>query len=93
MSLPFHLLKFTPRYKQAEAALARAPFVTRVAGHSLGGSIALNLAHAHNLEYETYAAPALSWTPDEHQHAHYGDPIAAFNRGATRTPAWYPHGY
>ena len=43
LKLPIHLTRFTQRYKEAAAALAANPEVSKVVGHSLGGAVALEL--------------------------------------------------
>lgn len=50
------------RYQQAEKALKANPNITRVVGHSLGGSVALELQKQYpHLQSRTYGAPV--WDP------------------------------
>ncbi len=50
------------RYQQAEKALKANPNITRVVGHSLGGSVALELQKNYpHLQSRTYGAPV--WDP------------------------------
>ena len=85
----------TPRYVAAAQMLKQNRGIKRTVGHSLGGAISYNLSKDHNLEYETYAAPALNLfgEPDRHRHRHYLDPVSVTDRGATSSFAMYPHGY
>lgn len=88
-------LRVTPRFIEAQQALRMNPQVTHLYGHSLGGAISTVLARDNNLQNDAWAAPLRTWRVDNHQHAHYWDPIAALNRGAkrTRSNSWNPHGY
>ena len=85
----------TPRYVAAAQVLKQNRGIKRTVGHSLGGAISYNLSKDNNLEYETYAAPALNLfgEPDRHRHRHYLDPVSVTDRGATSSFAMYPHGY
>lgn len=91
--IPFGLTAHTDRFKEAQNALN--PQIKRVVGHSLGGSVALELAKKHNLDSETYAAPVVSFEPSAKRHRHEWDPISILDRGASSTPSpsWNPHTY
>jgi len=91
--IPLGLTAHGQRYADAEAHLK--PSITRVVGHSLGGSVALELASKHGLESEVYGTPVLSLAPSAKRHRHNWDPISMFDRGASSTssPSWNPHGY
>jgi S-formylglutathione hydrolase FrmB len=88
------------RYQQAESeyeALAAAgKRVDRVVGHSLGGSVALELAKQHHIKSSrTFGAPVLdlSGAPAE-RFRHPLDPISIFDRSAHWGPLRaYPHTY
>ena len=66
-------------------------------GHSLGGSVALELMHqskkgalpsqASTLESTTYGAPVVSVTGGN-RFRNYGDPVSMFDRGAKS--GWHP---
>jgi len=43
ITIPLHMLSYTPRYKYAEYILEQNPQITSVVGHSLGGAIAQTL--------------------------------------------------
>ena len=75
----------TPKYKAAEQVLALYPEVRHLVGHSLGASIAKNLANSKGLTYEVYNNPAMSWQRDPHSHRHWLDPISILDRGASST--------
>ena len=47
LKIPLGKTAQTQRYMEAETALMANPQVTRVSGHSLGGSAALELAKNH----------------------------------------------
>jgi len=84
----------TPRYHAAQEMLTLYPDTTRLVGHSLGGSVAKNLANTTGRNYEIYAAPAVTWSDDPHSHRHWGDPVSMFDRGAHSTFRFGdPHSY
>ena len=47
LKIPFHMTNSSDRYQQADRILQASPQITRVAGHSLGGAVALELANRH----------------------------------------------
>ncbi len=52
------MLKNSTRYQESEKALTPNPNITKVVGHSLGGSVALELQKQYpQLESRTYGAP------------------------------------
>lgn len=75
-------VQWTPRYKTAESVLKLYPGTTRLVGHSLGASVAKELARVNNLQYEIYANPGMTWHADPHSHRHRFDPISMFDQGA-----------
>jgi len=91
--IPFNMTQHTNRFAAAESRLGRD--IRRVVGHSLGGSVALELAKKHNLESETYGAPVFFGSESRKRHRHNWDPISAFDTGAVSTPSpgWNPHNY
>ena len=83
------------RYQQAEKALKANPNITRVVGHSLGGSVALELQKNYpRLQSRTYGAPV--WDPlgrdgnTADRHRNWLDPVSMFDRSATRSVKWNP---
>ena len=76
------------RYQQAEAALKDNPQVDTVIGHSLGGSVALEINKQNNNQFKTrtYGAPVLDFSfnrdPNNQRFRHPGDIISQFDTGA-----------
>lgn len=94
LRIPLGMVDTTPRYKTAVSFLQLYPHTQRLVGHSLGGSVAKNLARSAGLQYEIYSAPAVTWTDDPHSHRHYGDPVSMLDRGARDTLHFgSPHSY
>ncbi len=87
-------LKNSTRYQQAEKALRANPNIRRVVGHSLGGSVALELQKKYpQLESRTYGAPV--WSPPgtegkSERYRNLGDPVSIFDRSATNSVKWNP---
>jgi hypothetical protein len=94
------------RSKQAFAAYDRlineGKYIDRVVGHSLGGSVSLQLQQDKGIELSrTYGAPVWDIGGVFHRGAveryrHPLDPVSIFDRGATitwRQPQWNSHGY
>jgi hypothetical protein len=82
------------RMKMAEAAykklMEEGKVVDRVVGHSLGGSVALQLQQDKDIPYSrTYGAPVLSLNPFQKKTAeryrHPKDIVSVLDRGATET--------
>ena len=81
------------RYKEAEAALKANPNIKRVIGHSLGGSVALELQKQYpKLESRTYGAPV--WDPTGSdaknkstvdRYRKYLAPVSIFDRSSNMT--------
>ena len=84
------------RYQQTETALKENPQVDTVIGHSLGGSVVLEINKQNNNKYSTrtYGAPVLDFSfnrePKNQRFRHYGDRISMWDTGAyneeTNTP-------
>ena len=77
------------RYIDADALLGKNPQVSTIVGHSLGGSVTLELQKNHaetKFKTNTYGAPSASYKmPDnieKHRYRNYGDPVCMFDRGA-----------
>ena len=83
------------RYQQADKMLTANPQIHTIVGHSLGGSVAHELAVAHpGLRTVTYGAPSLSWRSGGERYRKAWDPVSAFDRGAVQgshpNPIAYP---
>ena len=62
LKIPFHLTRYTKRYQDADNLLKNNPQVKKLVGHSLSGSVSLELQKQHpNRDYDitTYGAPVL----------------------------------
>ena len=97
-------LKDSERYKQAERAYEdltrnQGKYVRRVVGHSLGGSVALELAKNKGIEVSrTFGAPVLDPNPFHRGNVerlrHPLDPVSVLDRGASWGSVMaYPHSY
>ena len=83
-------LKQSERYQQAEKALKENPQIKHVIGHSLGGSVALELEKNYSKQIETsrtYGAPVLDLTEHEMNPAvarfrNMFDPVSIFDNAA-----------
>jgi pimeloyl-ACP methyl ester carboxylesterase len=82
-------LRNAERYREAEKALKANPNITRVVGHSLGGSVALELQKNNPaLESRTYGAPV--WDPlgqdgKVDRYRNWFDPVSVLDRSASRS--------
>ena len=87
------------RYQQAESAYndlqASGHPVDRVVGHSLGGSVALQLQKdKHIPKSRTFGAPVFDLAGSGERYRHPLDPVSVLDRGATWGRAsLYPHTY
>ena len=79
-----------PDTKQRKKALKENPQVTHVVGHSLGGSVALQLEKDYSNQIKTsrtYGAPVLdAWkggNPESYRH--YADPVSILDRSSHMT--------
>jgi len=91
--IPFGKTSDSTRYKQAERAYDDLTTkygkpVNRIVGHSLGGSVALELAKNKGIEYSrTFGAPVVDLNPFQRgsveRYRHPIDPVSLFDRGAT----------
>jgi hypothetical protein len=91
------------RTKMAEAAyqdlIKQGKPVDRVSGHSLGGSVALQLQKDHDIPFSrTFGAPVFQLSPFEknaERFRHPLDPFSILDRSATNTRSWSlnPHNY
>jgi hypothetical protein len=86
-------VKNSERYQQADKMLTANPQIRTITGHSLGGSVALELQRAHpGLKTVTYGAPSVSWgtAGGENRYRNAYDPVSFFDRGATRLRQPHP---
>lgn len=102
--IPFGKTSDAARYKQAERAydelIKQGKVVDRVVGHSLGGSVALELAKNKGIAFSrTFGAPVFDPNPfhrgSVERYRHPLDPVSVFDRGATwgGIAADQPHTY
>lgn len=93
--LPQHKVKQTHVYKMAKAALLKAPNVKRIVGHSLGASVASDLATDYGKRASLYSEPAMRMhnEPGQESFHHPFDPVAVFDWAAKfrHVPGWNPH--
>ena len=95
--------KDSERYQVADKAydklIENGLPVDRVVGHSLGGSVALQLQGDRNIDYSrTFGAPVVDLNPGNRgsveRYRHPLDPVPMLDRGATWGPLKaYPHTY
>ena len=91
--IPTKRVRFSNRFRQAEEAMNKG--IKRVVGHSLGGSVALELQQNDpDLESVTYGAPVWS-SKHGKRYRHWLDPVSMFDSGASSSssPGWNPHSY
>jgi hypothetical protein len=89
-------LRDSTRYKAARDALLQHPEVKTVIGHSLGGSVALELEKNYNhlTSSRTYGAPV--WNPlgsesnKVERYRNWIDPVSVFDRSAVKSVKWNP---
>ena len=99
--IPFGQTAHAQRYKQAEKAYndlqASGQPVKRIVGHSLGGSVALEMQKTHNIpSSRTFGAPVLDFNSRQNpeRYRHPLDPFSVLDRGATwGRMALNPHSY
>jgi hypothetical protein len=99
--IPFGNTASAQRYKQAEKAYndlqASGQPVKRIVGHSLGGSVALEMQKTHHIpSSRTFGAPAfdLNSRQNPERYRHPLDIFSVMDRGATwGKPKLNPHSY
>lgn len=90
LKIPEFKTRDIQRYKDANNFLKQNPDVKQLIGHSMGGSVALQLNKDYNNKFETrtYSAPVFDITPnhdnesDNERFRTFGDPVAFFVNGA-----------
>ena len=72
------------RYKDVIETVKKNPNFQKITGHSLGGSVALEVEKSIPNTYETttYGAPVFGGFKGGSRYRHYGGPISAFDFGA-----------
>ena len=79
-------LRKSQRYKDADELLKQNPQVKKLVGHSLAGSVSLELEKQkpdRAFEVTTYGAPVVQMSSKKHKRfRHPLDPISAFDKGA-----------
>jgi hypothetical protein len=88
LKIPFKQTDKSMRYKNAVALLKTNPDIKNVVGHSLGGSVALELQQNfpdRKFKSNTYGAPVISTTAAPNRFRNYFDPVSMLDRGAKST--------
>ena len=89
-------LRNSTRYQAARDALLDNPQVTTTIGHSLGGSVALELENKYDriTSSRTYGAPVFDITGKESNNVsrfrNYFDPFSVFDRSAVKSVKMNP---
>ena len=99
--IPFGNTAAAQRYKQADKKYneleASGQPVKRIVGHSLGGSVALEMQKTHHIPASrTFGAPVADFNSRQNpeRYRHPLDPFSVFDRGATwGKPTLNPHSY
>jgi hypothetical protein len=101
--IPLHKVPQTTRYKTARRYLdsIEGKGIPRLVGHSLGGSVGLELSKDFNIPATTYGAPVVDLIPRNpfhrpHRYACKFDPVAITDFGAKKIPCsdrLNPHSY
>jgi len=98
-TIPFYGdVRNSERYQQAEKVLKENPQIKRLIGHSLGGSVALELEKNYPDQVEftrTYGAPVLDMTehemdPKVERYRNMLDGISVFDNAANVSIDWNP---
>ena len=86
LKIPFGLMRYSHRYKQAEKTLKENPQVSHLVGHSMGQAAGAEMEKTNDhrdLSLVGYGAPVISRPgADETDYRHAGDPISVFDGGA-----------
>ena len=96
--IPFYGdLRSSARYQKALVAFQDNPVIDTVVGHSLGGSVALELQKNYPNRIQksrTYGAPVFDVLGTEAENVdryrNWGDPVSVFDRGARKSVKWKP---
>jgi hypothetical protein len=85
LKIPFHLTSKSDRYQHASKFLEENKGIKQLVGHSLGGSVALELQDNmadRNFKTNTYGAPVFSFTSAENRYRNIGDPVSMLDFGS-----------
>ena len=85
LKIPFHLTSKSDRYQHASKFLEENKTIKNLVGHSLGGSVALELQDNmadRKFNTNTYGAPVLSFTPADNRFRNRGDPVSMLDFGS-----------
>jgi hypothetical protein len=85
LKIPFNQTDKSMRYRMAVAALKVNPDIMNVVGHSLGGSVALELQQNfpdRKFKSNTYGAPVFSISGADNRFRNFFDPVSILDRGA-----------
>ena len=98
IKIPLNLTRYTQRYNEADKVLKEHPEITKLIGHSLGGSVSLELEKNNpqlTFDVRTYGAPVMSSTDSGNRYRAAYDPVSMFDTGATTIygNTYNPHSY
>ena len=85
LKIPFNMTDQSMRYRKATSLLKVNSNIQNVVGHSLGGSVALELQKNfpdRKFKSNTYGAPVLSITGADNRFRNVFDPVSFLDRGA-----------
>jgi len=85
LKIPFGLTRYSKRYQDADKVLQKDPDINRLVGHSLAGSVGLELQKNYperNFETITYGAPVNSNNPSNQRFRKEGDIVSYLDSGA-----------
>jgi hypothetical protein len=85
LKIPLHLTSKSNRYQNASKFLDENQNIKQLVGHSLGGSVALELQGnmaSRNFKTNTYGAPVFSFTKAENRYRNFGDPVSMLDWGS-----------
>jgi pimeloyl-ACP methyl ester carboxylesterase len=90
VAIPFGMTRNLDRYASVMNHI-EANNISRIVGHSMGGSVALEAGRSlPGVDVTTYGAPVISSTPGD-RHRDTLDPFSAFDLGATTHGLMLPH--
>ncbi len=80
--IPLGRVQGSVRFRDADKLMT--PQITHIVGHSLGGSVALELQKKYpRLQTRTFGAPVFSRQSSSQRFRHPWDPVSMLDRGAT----------
>jgi pimeloyl-ACP methyl ester carboxylesterase len=85
LKIPFNQTAHSERYRKAASLLKVNKDIQNVVGHSLGGSVALELQKNfpdRKFKSNTYGAPVFSISGADNRFRNYFDPVSLLDRGA-----------